>query len=294
MVCSQHTFTKWFFFFFQAEDGIRDYKVTGVQTCALPISAQGLVAQAVECLAHRLPGPCRRRRWGRHHGLLAHRFAGAAGRRAAPRHAGQPGRRSARRVRALCACRRSGFRHRRGRPPPGPAALAPPVSELPLTDEATPWASEGMLAPRRGVVALPASLPPLPQDLEPQRPMVTEQAAPEEIPTPAMQPVLSDYQPPSAPSVEMQLAQESRLAEMADVTDAADVAGAADVAAAGDVAPVGEVVPADLVVPVVQAVVAEAAAAPTPAAPTMESIWDNHGQPGTAGYLVHQIGRAHL
>src|SRR5256885_3135199 len=31
----------WFsFFFFQAEDGIRDYKVTGVQTCALPIWAQ--------------------------------------------------------------------------------------------------------------------------------------------------------------------------------------------------------------------------------------------------------------
>src|SRR5256885_12865096 len=29
-------------FFFQAEDGIRDYKVTGVQTCALPISSTGL------------------------------------------------------------------------------------------------------------------------------------------------------------------------------------------------------------------------------------------------------------
>src|SRR5256885_7657072 len=28
---------EWYFFFFQAEDGIRDYKVTGVQTCALPI-----------------------------------------------------------------------------------------------------------------------------------------------------------------------------------------------------------------------------------------------------------------
>src|SRR5258707_3796064 len=28
-----------FFFFFQAEDGIRDIGVTGVQTCALPISA---------------------------------------------------------------------------------------------------------------------------------------------------------------------------------------------------------------------------------------------------------------
>src|SRR5690606_40031841 len=28
------------FFFFQAEDGIRDFHVTGVQTCALPISAR--------------------------------------------------------------------------------------------------------------------------------------------------------------------------------------------------------------------------------------------------------------
>src|SRR5437667_4284962 len=30
-----------FFFFFQAEDGIRDRDVTGVQTCALPICALG-------------------------------------------------------------------------------------------------------------------------------------------------------------------------------------------------------------------------------------------------------------
>src|SRR5437763_8038332 len=29
------------FFFFQAEDGIRDTSVTGVQTCALPIYARG-------------------------------------------------------------------------------------------------------------------------------------------------------------------------------------------------------------------------------------------------------------
>src|SRR5437763_12025287 len=29
------------FFFFQAEDGIRDTSVTGVQTCALPISCTG-------------------------------------------------------------------------------------------------------------------------------------------------------------------------------------------------------------------------------------------------------------
>src|SRR5205807_5923981 len=31
------------FFFFQAEDGIREYKVTGVQTCALPIFTPGFV-----------------------------------------------------------------------------------------------------------------------------------------------------------------------------------------------------------------------------------------------------------
>src|SRR5690606_40503181 len=32
------------YFFFQAEDGIRDFHVTGVQTCALPISAALLLA----------------------------------------------------------------------------------------------------------------------------------------------------------------------------------------------------------------------------------------------------------
>src|SRR2546430_9702747 len=34
------------FFFFQAEDGIRDLTVTGVQTCALPISRKRLVRRA--------------------------------------------------------------------------------------------------------------------------------------------------------------------------------------------------------------------------------------------------------
>src|SRR2546426_8642159 len=53
------------FFFFQAEDGIRDYKVTGVQTCALPIFVTGAaedailrrdaVALAQRCLASRAP-----------------------------------------------------------------------------------------------------------------------------------------------------------------------------------------------------------------------------------------------
>src|SRR5256886_5250742 len=35
-----------FFFFFQAEDGIRDLTVTGVQTCALPISNGFFSAQS--------------------------------------------------------------------------------------------------------------------------------------------------------------------------------------------------------------------------------------------------------
>src|SRR2546426_10298400 len=45
------------FFFFQAEDGIRDYKVTGVQTCALPIfrvrdlARPGLGAEVRELVA---------------------------------------------------------------------------------------------------------------------------------------------------------------------------------------------------------------------------------------------------
>src|SRR5438067_3013366 len=38
-----------FVFFFQAEDGIRDRNVTGVQTCALPIC----LAEQRWCLAHR-------------------------------------------------------------------------------------------------------------------------------------------------------------------------------------------------------------------------------------------------
>src|SRR5260370_32731971 len=40
------------FFFFQAEDGIRDSSVTGVQTCALPISivseSLGMLTSAIE------------------------------------------------------------------------------------------------------------------------------------------------------------------------------------------------------------------------------------------------------
>src|SRR5437667_1654952 len=36
------------FFFFQAEDGIRDRDVTGVQTCALPISSDTTYREALD------------------------------------------------------------------------------------------------------------------------------------------------------------------------------------------------------------------------------------------------------
>src|SRR6266498_5107125 len=38
IICLQYSSYFSFVFFFQAEDGIRDADVTGVQTCALPIS----------------------------------------------------------------------------------------------------------------------------------------------------------------------------------------------------------------------------------------------------------------
>src|SRR5256885_4462740 len=47
-----------FFFFFQAEDGIRDYKVTGVQTCALPISSMGWHARCHARLRQLLAAAC--------------------------------------------------------------------------------------------------------------------------------------------------------------------------------------------------------------------------------------------
>src|SRR5207302_3430189 len=39
-------------FFFQAEDGIRDFHVTGVQTCALPISSSSIGPSAFHLLVN--------------------------------------------------------------------------------------------------------------------------------------------------------------------------------------------------------------------------------------------------
>src|SRR5690606_22960880 len=46
-------------FFFQAEDGIRDFHVTGVQTCALPIS--GVCVECSQAAVHTAPVSHRRR-----------------------------------------------------------------------------------------------------------------------------------------------------------------------------------------------------------------------------------------
>src|SRR2546430_10285206 len=73
------------FCFFQAEDGIRDLTVTGVQTCALPISAIRLKEVAIRAAARdarhrpRAAGRRRRRRDWRpayrpEHSLLSARF----------------------------------------------------------------------------------------------------------------------------------------------------------------------------------------------------------------------------
>src|SRR5215813_14764418 len=49
-------FLFFFFFFFQAEDGIRDADVTGVQTCALPISGGSFSGSRTPCVyCHLVP-----------------------------------------------------------------------------------------------------------------------------------------------------------------------------------------------------------------------------------------------
>src|SRR5699024_12191454 len=49
----EYLFVFFFFFFFQAEDGIRDRNVTGVQTCALPISLSFLRSRILFAIFNR-------------------------------------------------------------------------------------------------------------------------------------------------------------------------------------------------------------------------------------------------
>src|SRR5438093_3777439 len=86
-------------FFFQAEDGIRDWSVTGVQTCALPISraAEANRVRARRALRHpllpRLP---------RHRSLAALLLRAGAVDRRAPRSDHAPRRRPRKIGRASC------------------------------------------------------------------------------------------------------------------------------------------------------------------------------------------------
>src|SRR5262249_58693857 len=58
-------------FFFQAEDGIRDWSVTGVQTCALPISAMPAPVRASQPM-NQSPGPPTAHQWRHGQGLVPH------------------------------------------------------------------------------------------------------------------------------------------------------------------------------------------------------------------------------
>src|SRR5208282_6448063 len=59
MTCCRRLFLgRMGFFFFQAEDGIRDATVTGVQTCALPISTPGVELPALRADAAAAIGVC--------------------------------------------------------------------------------------------------------------------------------------------------------------------------------------------------------------------------------------------
>src|SRR2546430_487755 len=118
-----------FFFFFQAEDGIRDLTVTGVQTCALPISAARGGGQA---RGHRVQrrgerhGPERRERGAGHRRPRRterqHRLPLAGPRRGSNRPPHPPGLLP---PQPPVRRRPPPHRGREGAPPP-PAAPAPP------------------------------------------------------------------------------------------------------------------------------------------------------------------------
>src|SRR2546421_6019330 len=96
-----------YFFFFQAEDGIRDLIVTGVQTCALPILAQ---SRALSRSQRKTTASRKRRISRRLHGRLHYRrLAPAAFRRIFPRQALYRSRSEERRVGKECRSRWSPY-----------------------------------------------------------------------------------------------------------------------------------------------------------------------------------------
>src|SRR3989454_9131226 len=114
---------EYYFFFFQAEDGIRDYKVTGVQTCALPISPHraGRNGDLAPCARAVAPARAHARRGAP---LPSPQPRARSGARAS---APAGGRAPLARVRPLARARGergdSGAAHRRGTQPDGAARL---------------------------------------------------------------------------------------------------------------------------------------------------------------------------
>src|SRR2546426_11267839 len=126
------------FFFFQAEDGIRDYKVTGVQTCALPISTSS--ASRTSCVTKIAVLPISRRS-ARNWRCSSTRVTGSSAPNGSSKSriggAGAGGRgTAARRRRAPGRARGGGGAHRGGGPPPrsaraGGGARDPPAGRPP-------------------------------------------------------------------------------------------------------------------------------------------------------------------
>src|SRR2546429_525064 len=189
-----------FFFFFQAEDGIRDVAVTGVQTCALPISRPGTVgfraaprswglrahrgSEPDTRIPHRGPvseGPRRYRappvapRYTRANNRPARargvaRGRPTAGRGARPRRgrrAARPARRAAQRTARCWGAREPGRQRSRGRSPRIPPHSRPRLARNAwLAALAPPQAGSG-----RGCRGAPAreSSPPHADDRRPGR-----------------------------------------------------------------------------------------------------------------------------
>src|SRR2546422_11613094 len=124
--------TLFFFFFFQAEDGIRDVAVTGVQTCALPISRKSEVrlvflgtgtsfgVPQIGCSCRTCASTDPRDKRTRTAALIeTHRGGGGAGGGGGAHHDPPPGRRPPR-----VPPRASGAPAGRSPPPPPPARTA--------------------------------------------------------------------------------------------------------------------------------------------------------------------------
>ncbi len=137
-------------------------------------------------------------------------------------------------------------------PGPQPGDGADGDDGMPLPAQ---WAREGMLAPRRGVVSLPESLPPLPPDLAPQ-------------------PALPDELQPAGD-------------EAAAVHDAVPVPQAQ-----APQAPWPQAAHADAPQPAMASSPPASASSPPASASmaqAMDGLWETHAQKITEEYLVHRL-----